>query len=441
MSINLLMESGSLLNASGIQKGELIDKRYNVQSLIASSEHEALFVVNDTKLDNAIVELKVFHADKSVKARDVQRFRSEVIIARKLSHPNIGRVYDLGRFNSEYHYITSQYHKSAITLKDYIESFEEKGLPYEIALDIFYQLANALHEAHKQSVLHRNITDENILVVIDKGKLKNVYLTNFGHGKLLGHDLYLTRTGEMLGMPVYMSPEQIMGLEVDAASDIYSLGILMFKMLSGKLPFPESDVPTVLTLKNRVLPDIKQYRNDLPDWLVNLVNSCARNDKDQRVGSAKKLREVILVELGIDKLKPKKEVNNILSKYKVKLFFTLFICSVVYLGVSNSALIIRSLSGGENAEAERQEKIISAVLSGDDSIVYSMLNEGISPHLKDKMGIPLICLAAEKGHLNVIYTLMKADPSVVKDVDPKGQNALKIARTKKNIDLQKMLEK
>jgi serine/threonine-protein kinase len=227
------------------------------------------------------VALKVV-APHLVDPEILERFRQEARAASRLRHPGIVAVLDVGEAGGQ-HYIAFQYIKgeslSAVVAR------HRQGLPLEQALSYAHQIAEALACAHRCGVVHRDIKPPNVLVGADG----RCHLTDFGIARVAARTT-MTRTGMVLGTPSYMSPEQASGGKVDSRSDIYSLGVVLFELLSGDVPFHGEDSLSVLFQHiERPAPSLSSLRPDLPAALVRIVARCLEKDPEKRFASAEEL--------------------------------------------------------------------------------------------------------------------------------------------------------
>ncbi|EMI46600.1 serine/threonine-protein kinase [Rhodopirellula sp. SWK7] len=238
------------------------------------------------------VALKVL---KSVTQNDddhLKRFRREAQAAARLNHPSIVQIYEFGEVD-DVHYI-SQELVDGINLKQALD--REGPFSAEQAIEVLRSVASALELAHQSGVTHRDIKPENIM----RGNQNTIKVTDFGLARMLtqvdSSTANLTRAGLTLGTPRYMSPEQIQGQTVDARSDLYSLGVTMYHLLTGSPPY-EADEPLALAIKH--LHDMPRPMDhvrgsaDLPAWLVSLVMRCLQKSPDARFESAEALLEAI----------------------------------------------------------------------------------------------------------------------------------------------------
>jgi len=223
---------------------------------------------------NRYVAIKVLRSELAHDEEFITRFRREALAVAKLSHSNILHVYDAGEAHGVY-YIVMDYVAGG-SLKDLIA----KG-PFEMerAVSIAIQLADALDHAHEEQVIHRDVKPSNVLLARDGRPL----LTDFGIARAFYESARLTRTGTSIGTPEYMSPEQAHGQPADARADIYALGIVLFEMLTGWVPFSApTPVATLYKHVNDPPPPLRQANADIPSWLEAATNKALAKDPDNR---------------------------------------------------------------------------------------------------------------------------------------------------------------
>jgi serine/threonine protein kinase len=231
----------------------------------------------------ATMALKVLHAPVMQQAGGLPRFRREIEVLQKLDHPAIPTIYDSGIIDGEMYFVAEFIEGE--NLRELIR--REGALEVERTLAIVTSVADALTKAHERGVIHRDVKPHNIMIDTDGG----VHLLDFGLARGVGIDMKtITVSGMIVGTPEYMSPEQFEGSRVDARSDIYSLGVVMFQMLTGALPF-EGDTPMALALKHtrQVPPDPRSIREDLPPWLGRIILRCLEKDQRKRYPNAEEL--------------------------------------------------------------------------------------------------------------------------------------------------------
>lgn len=277
---------------------------YNIISKIASGGMASVYLASH-KDTGAKVAIKLLKEELQDKEKITDRFTQEGLL--KLDHPNIVKVLAVGT-HSNTPYIVMDY----IEGSDLEEVIKSKGrLPVEKALNIFTQILQALSYVHSKGVIHRDIKPKNILI----DKEGNVKLTDFGIAKSL-YSHIKTSTGGYLGAPAYSSPEQMDGKEVDIRSDIYSLGITLYEMLAGKVPFSSDSMPKLIKEKfSGNYPPITKYRRDIPDYLVYIIEKSIDSKSENRFKKVSNIENILnnksyikdtLIKKGsIEKKKPK----------------------------------------------------------------------------------------------------------------------------------------
>ncbi len=225
------------------------------------------------------VAIKVMAAEIASDPGFVERFEREAELIASLEHPHILPVIDYGIVDN-IHYIVMRYIEGG-SLDD---RMRRKPLTLEEASRFLAQIASALDYAHKRGVIHRDLKPNNIL--LDSGE--NAYLTDFGIARMVQSDHKLTATGSVMGTPAYMSPEQGMGQPVDARSDLYTLGVVLYEMVLNRLPFA-ADTPAAMIFQHvyQQPTPVNQVRPDLADEVVQVLNKALAKSPDQRYQSGK----------------------------------------------------------------------------------------------------------------------------------------------------------
>jgi len=235
----------SPLSASGALTGRTLDQKYYLESKLGVGGMGTVYRAGRLLIGDRVA-VKVLHTDQMADPQAVERFRREAQTAARLKHPNVVTVYDFGVSREGLNYQVMELAEGE-SLRSLIE--RHGRLAETAAAEIIRQVCAALDEAHRQGIVHRDIKPENILVQIIPGGLQ-VKVLDFGIAAL--RDVKagrLTRTGAVAGTPHYMSPEQCLGEELDGRSDIYSLGIVLFEMLTGVVPF-DSPTTTAIVVKH-----------------------------------------------------------------------------------------------------------------------------------------------------------------------------------------------
>ncbi|MGI8910044.1 MAG: Stk1 family PASTA domain-containing Ser/Thr kinase [Rubrobacteraceae bacterium] len=260
-----------------------MNNRYSILRTLGEGGMACVYLAHDEVLDRDVA-LKVLWDNYARDEEFVERFKREARSAGSLSHPNIVQVYDRGETEDGTAYMAMEC-VSGGTLKDRI--VREDPLSPEEAATVAIQVAGALGAAHERGVIHRDIKPHNILLS-SSGEAK---VTDFGIARAAAATT-ATRTGRVLGTANYMSPEQALGQRVDPRTDLYSLGVVLFEMLTGELPF-RGDSPITVSMKhiNEPPPPPKELNPDLPEGVNALVLKLLAKDPDDRYADAEDLIE------------------------------------------------------------------------------------------------------------------------------------------------------
>ena len=263
-----------------LEQGDIINERYEVCEKIGTGGMAIVYRAIDKKLSRSVT-LKVMRAEYASDEEFLKRFGVEARAAACISHQNLVNVYDVGS-DGLVNYIVMEY-IDGVTLKDLIK----KKAPFnnEETLGVAIQVATALEHAHKNGIIHRDIKPQNILIT----KEGIVKVTDFGIARAAS-EATLTSSGNTMGSVHYFSPEQARGIYVDYKSDLYSLGIVMFEMATGTLPF-EGDTPVAIALKhiNDPLPDIRELNPDVSESLVKIITLATQKLSAKRYQTVEEL--------------------------------------------------------------------------------------------------------------------------------------------------------
>ncbi len=261
--------------------GRVFADRYEVQALLGRGGMGEVYRVHDRKLDE-VVALKLLTLGTD---RAVQRFLREVRLARRVTHPNVARTHDLGEHGGA-HFLTMEYVRG--TALD--EVLDEHGkVPPARATQIAEQIATGLEAAHAAGVIHRDLKPANVLI----GEDGRVVLTDFGIARAARTDTRTHETGALVGTPHYMAPEQVLGKKVDGRSDVYALGLILFELLTGALPFDDENLLAVAVKRVQEPPPDPRSLGDVPDALAELTLRCLAREPDARPQSAADLRTAL----------------------------------------------------------------------------------------------------------------------------------------------------
>jgi eukaryotic-like serine/threonine-protein kinase len=253
--------------------GTVLSGRYRLEAKLGSGGMSTVYLARDQTLDRQVA-VKVMHREMSEQADQLERFRQEARAVAKLSHPNVVSVIDAGE-DGGHPYIVFEYVEGE-TLKQRIARVG--ALDAQEALAYAIEIARGLTVAHARSMVHRDIKPQNVLIDAE-GRAK---LTDFGISRQLEQD-GMTATGRVLGTTDYVAPEQAMGHAVDPRSDIYSLGVVLYEMLVGQVPFhADSQVGVAMKHVNEELPDVQQRRPDISAAAALVVGRSTAKDPEHR---------------------------------------------------------------------------------------------------------------------------------------------------------------
>ena len=275
-----------------VMKGQKINDRYQIIRLIGEGGMANVYLAHDTILDRDVA-VKILRGDLAGDEKFVKKFQREAISASSLNHPNIVELYDVGEDNGQY-FIVMEY-VDGKTLKSLVKKRGALTLPEVI--DIMLQLTSAIAHAHDSYIIHRDIKPQNVLI-LDNGMVK---ITDFGIATALNNH-ELTETNSVMGSVHYLPPEQANGNGATVKSDIYSLGILMFELLTGKVPFKgDNAVEIAIKQMKTPIPSVRKYDEDIPQSVENVIlRSCAKNPKN-RYDSAREMHDDLKTVLSKDR--------------------------------------------------------------------------------------------------------------------------------------------
>ena len=273
-----------------LERGKVFAERYEIIEELGRGGMGRVYRVMDKKI-NEEVALKLIRPEIA-DSKTIERFGNELKMARKISHKNVCRMYHLSE-ESGTHYITMEYVPGE-TLKDMIRM--TKQLSPGTAVSIAKQICAGLSEAHRMGVVHRDLKPQNVMI----DKQGNARIMDFGIARSLESE-GTTRPGIIIGTPEYMSPEQTEFREVDQRSDIYSLGIILFEMLTGRLPFEgETPISVAMKHKSQKPPDPAKLNAQISQDLSRVILTCLEKDRENRFQNIEELRaELDRIEEGL----------------------------------------------------------------------------------------------------------------------------------------------
>jgi serine/threonine-protein kinase len=271
-----------------LEPGQMLGTRYEIKSVLGVGGMGVVYKANDNELGE-VLAIKTLKPDMiAADTNALERFKSEIKLARRIAHRNVVRTYDLGEVGGLY-YISMEFVEGK-SLKDLIQ--DRGRLPTSVVLPIAKQLCRALEVSHGEGVIHRDIKPQNMVVQSD-GVLK---VMDFGIARLVTRpkESGQTQAGMVVGTPEYMAPEQLMGDEIDARADLYATGCVLYECLTGRVPIT-ADTPIVLI--SRVLEEtpkpVREVQPDVPQALSDLVAWVLQKDRDKRPASAAALHKLL----------------------------------------------------------------------------------------------------------------------------------------------------
>ncbi len=265
-----------------IMKGQKINDRYQIIKTIGEGGMANVYLAYDTILDRNVA-VKVLRGDLATDEKFVRRFQREALSASSLSHPNIVEVYDVGEDNGSY-YIVMEY----IEGKHLKQLLKKRGsLTLTEVVDVMLQVTDGMSAAHDSYIIHRDIKPQNIMI-LENGLIK---ITDFGIAMAL-NSTQLTQTNSVMGSVHYLPPEQASGKGATIQSDVYSMGILMYELLTGTLPF-RGDNAVEIALKHikETFPSIKEKLPTLPQSIENIIMRATAKNVKNRYTDAKEMHD------------------------------------------------------------------------------------------------------------------------------------------------------
>jgi eukaryotic-like serine/threonine-protein kinase len=281
--------AGMATAGDDLEKGKVLAGRYEILQLLGRGGMGAVYKARDMELDR-LVALKLIRSELARNPEILRRFKQELILARQVTHKNVIRIFDLGQ-SEGIRFITMDF----VEGQDLCALLLERGkFPPEQAARLMLQICHALEAAHTEGVIHRDLKPQNIMVTAEG----RVYVMDFG----IARSAYLpgmTQTGALIGTPEYMSPEQARGEKLTERSDLFSLGVIFYELLTGKSPYP-GDAP-LATLWKRLLEKAKpatEIDATVPKPLNDIVMSALEIEPEKRLSSAREMAHQLEIWLG-----------------------------------------------------------------------------------------------------------------------------------------------
>ena len=279
-----------------ITKGQKINDRYEIIKSIGEGGMANVYLGHDTILDRNVA-IKVLRGDLANDEKFVRRFQREALSASSLAHPNIVEMYDVGEDDGTY-YIVMEY-VDGKTLKQLLK--KRGTLTLSEAIDIMSQLTDGMAHAHDSYIIHRDLKPQNIMIK-DDGQIK---ITDFGIAMAL-NSTQLTQTNSVMGSVHYLPPEQASGKGSTIKSDIYSMGIIFYELLTGSLPFRgDNAVEIALKHMREPLPSVREDNPSIPQSIENIIKRATAKNPKNRYDSARSMHEDLLTALNDERMDEK----------------------------------------------------------------------------------------------------------------------------------------
>jgi serine/threonine protein kinase/Flp pilus assembly protein TadD len=303
----------------GLTRGATFAGRYEIIEELGSGGMGKVYRVEDTKVGEEIA-LKVILPGVDVSQKTLERFRNELKLTRKIKHKNVCQMFDLGE-DAGTHFITMEYVPGE-NIKSFIK--RAKRLDIGSAVSLAREICEGLAAAHRLGVVHRDLKSSNIMI----DKEGEARIMDFGIARSI-ESKKLTGEGKVVGTPQFMSPEQIGGEELDRRSDIYSFGIILFEMLTGKVPFDgDTSLSIAYQHKNEPPPNPRDFNTQIPNSLSNVILKCLEKNREERYQSAEELfSDLTEIERKIptgEKVIPPRKPRHRLQRRKSRLQFLLW---------------------------------------------------------------------------------------------------------------------
>ena len=340
----------------------MIDKiigNFKITDFIEEGGMGKVYLARQLTIDREVA-IKILDPSLSKNPQFKERFINEANALAKLNHTNIVSIYDFVEYEGNY-CIIMEYVKGT-TLDKIIEN--NNNVDISLSINIINQLLDGLSYAHKQSIVHRDIKPSNVIIDPDK----RVKILDFGIAKMVLSNSNLTKTGTRMGSICYMSPEQILGKDLNLKTDIYSVGITFYELLSGQLPYDiktESDYIVQNKIVNDALPDIRTLNPAVPRNIADAINISTRKNPDDRFIDCDEFKKYIsefdLLSNSINEVihSPRNQIQNINSTLNNN--NTVYIQPNNIVEKSNSKLVNNKIMSNRTSKEEKARRMAEAL--------------------------------------------------------------------------------
>ncbi len=297
-TLHFCLNDGSPLADLETLVGITLDGRYRLDDLIGTGGMGDVYRATHVHLDTEFA-VKLLKPEFVANQTAIKRFRLEAKAAGRIHHPNAIRVTDFGVTSERIVYLVMEIVEGQ-SLRSMIR--EEEGMPYQRTVNIVRQICAAVEAAHRGGVIHRDLKPDNILIET-VNNMERVKVLDFGIAKLkeTKTEPFLTQAGTIIGTPQYMSPEQCQGKALDPRSDVYSIGVILYEMLTGRVPFDgDSTIQIVFKHMHEPPQPFREIPRDVPDSLAEVVMRALEKDPDKRQASAAQLGDELKAAVGIE---------------------------------------------------------------------------------------------------------------------------------------------
>jgi eukaryotic-like serine/threonine-protein kinase len=292
--------------------GSVVGERYRITKLLGLGGMGAVYLAEHILMQKTVA-IKVLHREMTALPEVVERFEREAVAAARIDHPNVVQARDFGQVDGAFYLVLDYVEGEPLA-----ELLERELFPVERALNVAGQIAEALEAAHGQGIIHRDLKPDNVMLVARPGQPELVKVLDFGIAKISFRERGeserpITRIGAVFGTPEYMSPEQAAGQRVDERSDLYSLGTLLYRMLSGRTPFIGDEINAVLMMQITQTPP--PLPDSVPREVSRLVFELLEKDPERRIQTAGAVVQRVLDVLGSGATSSQGRTRSRLSSY------------------------------------------------------------------------------------------------------------------------------